>query len=172
MLTSDHGEMFERGTWGHLTKLMYDPVLRIPLLIFDPERRTRLDVYGRTSAIDLLPTLLHSNGYSIPKWLDGDILPPFQNPMNKNIYAFHSRYAEKDQAITEGSATLIQDQYKLIVYFGYKEITREGMLIELYDVENDPDELIDISSINNEIADKMLAEVMSNFTNGYQRLID
>jgi arylsulfatase A-like enzyme len=33
IITSDHGEMFERGEHGHGTPLMYEPVTRMPLLV-------------------------------------------------------------------------------------------------------------------------------------------
>ena len=57
IFTSDHGEMFERGVFGHKTPLLYEPVTRIPLLILEPGTQTRRDVYSPTSAVDLLPTL-------------------------------------------------------------------------------------------------------------------
>ncbi len=39
VLTSDHGEMFERGIDGHDTEVLYEPVIRIPLMIFEPGRK-------------------------------------------------------------------------------------------------------------------------------------
>src|SRR5438093_10478077 len=32
-VTSDHGELFERGVWEHITPLLFEPVIRVPLLI-------------------------------------------------------------------------------------------------------------------------------------------
>ena len=60
VITSDHGEMFERGIEAHSTPVLYEPVIRVPLMIFEPGRNTRTDVYMPTSAIDVLPTLLGS----------------------------------------------------------------------------------------------------------------
>ena len=36
VVTSDHGELFERGIRGHVTPVMYEPVIHIPLLISRP----------------------------------------------------------------------------------------------------------------------------------------
>ena len=36
ILTSDHGEMFERGILGHMTPSLHQPVINIPLVIFPP----------------------------------------------------------------------------------------------------------------------------------------
>jgi membrane-anchored protein YejM (alkaline phosphatase superfamily) len=35
-ITSDHGELFERGGLGHWTKLIYDPVIYVPLIVHKP----------------------------------------------------------------------------------------------------------------------------------------
>src|SRR6266498_5564007 len=40
ILTSDHGEMNERGISGHMTNSLYQPILRVPLMIFEPGRQT------------------------------------------------------------------------------------------------------------------------------------
>jgi membrane-anchored protein YejM (alkaline phosphatase superfamily) len=80
VFTSDHGELFERGILGHTTEVLYQPVVRIPLIVFEPGRKTRTDVYTKTSAVDVLPTLLHVTGGQAPDWTEGVVLPPF-SPM-------------------------------------------------------------------------------------------
>ena len=50
VLTADHGELFERGFVGHSTETFFDPIARIPLVIFEPGQQTRKDVYQSTSA--------------------------------------------------------------------------------------------------------------------------
>src|SRR3989304_4147872 len=79
LLTSDHGELFERAIWQHTTPVLYQPVIRIPLLIFQPGRTTRLDVHTPTSAVDILPTLRHVTGSEPVSWSEGLVLPPFSN---------------------------------------------------------------------------------------------
>ena len=50
ILTSDHGELFERGIAGHSTNSLNDPILNIPLFIWKPGQTQRVDVFERTSA--------------------------------------------------------------------------------------------------------------------------
>ena len=50
VLTSDHGEMFERGISAHSTDALYEPVIRIPLMIFEPGRGSAMDIHTPTSA--------------------------------------------------------------------------------------------------------------------------
>lgn len=42
LVTSDHGELLERGVKGHVTPLLYEPLVRIPLLISTPGRALEL----------------------------------------------------------------------------------------------------------------------------------
>ena len=66
VLTSDHGEMFERGISGHGSRVLYQPVVRIPLMIFEPGQQMGADIYEYTSAVDVLPTLAHLTGQETP----------------------------------------------------------------------------------------------------------
>lgn len=143
VLTSDHGEMFERGLIGHTTKLLFEPVVKVPLLLFDPDNRGRQDITTRTSSLDILPTLLHLNGEPIPDWAEGQVLPPFGEQTagdDRPIYAVQAKDTPKFQPIETGSISLYQGAYKLTNYFGYPELEGEE-LYELYHLEDDPEEL-------------------------------
>ncbi|HEJ83562.1 MAG TPA: hypothetical protein ENO25_03240, partial [Desulfobacteraceae bacterium] len=51
VLTSDHGELFERGVIGHSYITLHEPLLHVPLLIFPPgHQEGRIDIFDRTSA--------------------------------------------------------------------------------------------------------------------------
>jgi arylsulfatase A-like enzyme len=79
VLTSDHGEMFERGISAHNVDALYQPVIRVPLMIFEPGREIGVDIHQHTSVVDVLPTLTHLAGEKIPDWTEGVILPPFSS---------------------------------------------------------------------------------------------
>ena len=91
VLTSDHGEMFERGIQGHVTPVLYEPVIRVPLMIFEPGQKSRRDIHANTSAVDVLPTLLHVTGQEPADWSEGTVLPPFASteidPRARLIYS-------------------------------------------------------------------------------------
>ncbi len=146
ILTSDHGEMFERNIWGHITEVLYQPVIRVPLLIFEPGRKERLDVQTPTSAVDLLPTLLHLSGGQPADWSEGLVLPPFRDPTSPSerpVYALEAKKNDRNRSLTHASLMLVQWPYKLTSYFGYPELdSRER--IELYDLEADPQELVNL----------------------------
>ena len=46
VLTSDHGEMFERGIEKHYHETLHQPVIQVPLMIFTPGQTTRQDIHS------------------------------------------------------------------------------------------------------------------------------
>lgn len=121
-MTTDRGEIFGRGIVGHLTQVLHQPVIHVPLLIFPPGQRERVDVYQLTSAIDLLPTLLHVTDQESATWAEGEVIPPFSNQKptsQREVFALHGD-TDKNGEIIRGTAMLRKDDYKLTRYFGYE----------------------------------------------------
>jgi choline-sulfatase len=144
VLTADHGELFERGVRGHFSPLLYQPVVRVPLMIFEPGRTTGMDIDATTSAIDLLPTLLHVSGESAADWAEGTVLPPFaatEADPNRVIYALHTKENDADKPLTHATAMMVQGQHKLTYYFGYEALGQPQDRMELYDIQDDPEEM-------------------------------
>jgi arylsulfatase A-like enzyme len=167
VLTSDHGELFERGIRGHLTFTLHQPVIRVPLMIFEPGSKTRKDVYAPTSAIDLLPTLMQVTGQGKLDWVEGEILPPFTqgHPARDNrVYALQARRTNTGYPINEGTVMLVKDGYKMMYFFGYEELEDRGEMIELYDLENDPDELNNLSTAQKGIVDELRGEILEKIS--------
>jgi arylsulfatase A-like enzyme len=145
IFTSDHGELFERGFVGHGFQFMYEPVLRIPLIIRAPGQTQRNDIFTPTSNIDLLPTLLSIAGKEIPVDMDGQILPGFGGVIEKSRPII-SLVATENSAFVRLKKAVIsmrKDAYKLIAYLGYNELDQS---FELYDLENDPEELENLTN--------------------------
>jgi len=109
VFTSDHGEMFERGVQGHFTPLLYQPVIRVPLMIFEPGRTTRKDIYSKTSAVDVLPTLAHVTGQKPVSWTEGTVLPPFgpEPASDRNVYVLQAKSTKQYDPITVATILLL-----------------------------------------------------------------
>lgn len=170
VFTSDHGEMFERGIDGHSVDALYEPLLRIPLIIFEPGQLAGREIHTPTSAIDVLPTMLHVTGHEIPDWLEGEILPPYtaveSNP-DRSIYVVRANQTTHNEPIIRTSIALVKGRYKLIYYFGYEERGIDE-IVNLYDVEADPEELVDLSTSNEDIAQTMLTELKAKLAEANQ----
>ena len=151
ILTSDHGEMFERGVQGHMTELLYDPLVRIPLVIFEPGQQTRNDIYSKTSSVDVLPTLLKITGQNIPEWCEGEVLPPYRDSEPdpaRSVFALEAKHNEQDKPITNGTGMIVKEQFKMIHYNGFETFNEGETKYELFDLENDPEEMNNISKSN------------------------
>jgi arylsulfatase A-like enzyme len=146
VFTSDHGQLFERGLHGHATRLLYEPVIRVPLLISRPGQGTREDIRAPTSCVDLLPTLLAAVGQEIPTWCEGKVLPmrsDEQGAGERSVFSVEAKSNPVNRPLTTASFALIRGQYKLIHYSGYEGYETKS---ELYDLANDPEELEDLCS--------------------------
>ena len=140
ILTSDHGEMFERGTHGHSTPLLFEPVIRIPLVISAPSQTERQDVYQLTSNVDILPTIAHLVGLPEPEWSEGIKLPGLggETDREREIWFLEAKKNHTRGALDKASIGLMRENYKLVYYHGYKHYHDK---YEFYDLENDPQEI-------------------------------
>jgi arylsulfatase A-like enzyme len=159
VLTSDHGEMFERGISAHSTEALYEPVIRIPMMIFEPGRENRLDIHTPTSAADVLPTLAHVTGKPIPVWTDGVVMPPFsETGAARDVFVVRAAKNDPSAPLTRASTAIIRDRYKLLYFFGYPEKGIDER-VQLYDLQADAEELTDLSATQRDVADDMLREL-------------
>lgn len=168
ILTSDHGEMFERGILGHDTVTMFQPLVRVPLIIFPPGQQERIDIHVPTSAVDLVPTLLHAANKDIPEWLEGTVLPPFsgQQPetlADRSIYAFYGHNSNQANPIHSYSGMLLKQDMKLVEYRGYGKLEDQGQSLELYDVNFDPEEMNNLAQTEQSTTEHLLAELTDTF---------
>jgi arylsulfatase A-like enzyme len=160
VVTSDHGELFERGVHGHTTPLLFEPVTHIPLLISSPGQNQRIDVHTPTSNIDLLPTILSLTGQAIPDWCEGEILPGSGGKASpgRSIFSVEAKTNSAFKALSKATIALFKDSYKLIHYRGYPG--HDGVS-ELYNLENDPEELDDRYTIEPAVAEELETELMA-----------
>ena len=160
IVTSDHGELFERGVHGHNTPLLYEPITHVPLLISMPGQNQRVDIQSPTSNIDLLPTILSLSGQAIPDWCEGEVLPGLGGEASRqgSIYSVEAKTNYAFKALSTVTIALYKDSYKLIYYRGYPG--HDG-ISELYNIENDPEELEDRYTIETGVAKELETELIA-----------
>ncbi|NIW45510.1 MAG: sulfatase-like hydrolase/transferase [Gammaproteobacteria bacterium] len=164
ILTSDHGEMFERGIPNHATPSFHRPLIHIPLLIFPPGQKERIDIYSNTSTIDLLPTLLHLNHKPFPDWLEGQVIPPFNPNLKEDrpIYSLDGRYNNQFGTYKNGTIMLLKNAYKLTYMFGDKKSYQHlngQPLFELFNLEQDPEEMENLYHPEDKISKELFEEM-------------
>ena len=155
ILTSDHGEMFERGIRGHLTETLYEPLIKVPLLVSTPGQSKRVDIHEPTSTVDILPTVSRIYNQPFPEWSEGSILPGVNresSSIEREVYTIEAKSNPKHGKLEKSTISLIKGGRKLICYSGY-----EGMdeYYEFFDLKNDPEELENNYSTTNEDAQSL-----------------
>ena len=162
ILTADHGELFERGEYGHVTRLLYDAVVHIPLIVIAPGQKSRVDVHHPTSNIDLLPTLLHIAGKTAATDLEGRILPGLGGiEESRSLFSMEAKECSAFGNLKDGATvSLIQGEHKLIYYTGYP---KRPDTFELYNLKDDPDEMKDLFTVDTTTAAKMKEEMLDTF---------
>jgi iduronate 2-sulfatase len=130
LFTSDHG--YHMGEHGHYQKrTLFEYSARIPLIISYPGQKTKGRITeSMVEMIDFYPTLCELAGLSYPDYISGKSMVPVLENNRKNI---------RRDALTQ----TVFDGYSLQT--GKYRYTRWGEggpeMIELYDRENDPEEM-------------------------------
>jgi arylsulfatase A-like enzyme len=142
-ITSDHGEMFERGELGHWTKMIYDPVIHVPLIVHSPGQSGRQDVHTATSNVDLLPTIVQLTEHPIPDWTEGKPLPNLggQAEAGRTVFSMDAKMNSSFAPLRNYSMSLTREGHRLTRY-SYPKDNYEKY--EFYDLEDDPQELKDL----------------------------
>ena len=161
IVTSDHGEMFERGFSGHGGRLMYEPVLRTPLLVHTPAQTARIDISTPTSNVDILPTILSLAGKEIPAALEGQVLPGFggNDEPERSIFSMAAWQNSAFLPLTKAAFAMHKGTYKLIAYLGYGG---DDGIYELYNVQSDPEELHELSKDDPSVFSAMKEEFFAH----------
>jgi arylsulfatase A-like enzyme len=158
ILTADHGESCERGTQGHTTPLLFQPLIHIPLLVSAPGQRERLNVYSPTNSVDILPTLASITNQPIPDWCEGQPLPGIHGLSQaapRSSFTVEAKGSSAFKPMNRFTMAMRQDNYKLIHYKNWTEYD----FYELYDLESDPEELTDLYDKMPGVANRLKEEL-------------
>jgi len=153
LFVSDHGEEFlEHGRWGHGPQL-FDPAVRIPMVLKLPRGRGRARVVETpVELVDVMPTILSLAEIPVPSDVQGRALGAkdadrlLAVDRNRASFAYSdARYlniggvptpASRQASIRVGSYKLIRTRY---------DVPEGGFFrFELYETADDPEEQIDL----------------------------
>jgi arylsulfatase A-like enzyme len=158
-ITSDHGELFERGEIGHWTKTLYDPVIHVPLMVLQPGQTSRKDVYTMTSSVDLLPTIAHLTGNPLPEWSEGNLLPELGGTPDekRSHFSMDAKYGSSFGPLVNYSMSLTREGHRLTYYCYPKD---DYQVFEFYDLQADPGEIKNLYPMRPSLADEMRDELL------------
>ncbi|HXQ32467.1 MAG TPA: sulfatase-like hydrolase/transferase, partial [Anaerolineales bacterium] len=159
IITADHGELFERGIKGHFTKLIYDPLIRVPLIVSRPGQAAREDIHALTSSVDILPTIASWLGHPIPAWTEGELLLELGEVQNehRSIFSVDAKYNSSFTPLRNYSISITREAHRFI-HYNYPKDDYEKF--EFYDLHSDPNELTDLFPSKPTLALEMREELM------------
>lgn len=151
---SDHGDMFgKHGRFmrgGPLRGTFYDDVLRVPLIVrhplLPPARIAQL-----AEVIDIAPTLLDMLGLEAPAEFRGRSLRPAvleSREIRARVFAGSAYTPEKGNRFFrhESIVTAVRERRWKLIHEKLFSTRGTQDAVELFDVDADPDELVDLSS--------------------------
>lgn len=145
VFTSDHGEMLgSHGLWQKMC--LYEESLRVPLSIKMPHKKYSGEkVLQSVSHLDVLPTIMEMANSKIPNNLQGKSLLRYVNTIQKQEPVFAQ--FDGNGSIGTFQRGVINGQYKLMVDKIHNE-----MFFELYDLNQDPQEMENIIFKSDKVA--------------------
>lgn len=162
IFVSDHGEEFlDHGSWLH-GHTLYGEQVEVPLIIRlpDPSAPRNLRVEGLARQIDLAATIADYVGVRAPRNSQGSSLLPlmFDIGVPKTRRTGYA-HVKLDQRFAE---SFFDGKWKLIC------TDESWQTCELYDLENDPEELIDLAPRRNTKVTEMKRK-MKLYLDGIER---
>ncbi|MFO1303746.1 MAG: sulfatase-like hydrolase/transferase [Burkholderiales bacterium] len=151
VLTSDHGEFLGDRGLGE-KELFYDEVVRVPLIVVDPDPRadaTRGNVEARmVEAVDLVPTFVDALGVAGSTYCDGRSLLPLlrggatawrDDVLCELDYGFRRARLALGRGPAECRGFMVRT-------CDWKYVHWEGLRPQLFDLAGDPLELADLGA--------------------------
>lgn len=148
IVSADHGEAFgEHGTFQH-SKTLYEELLRVPLFIRSARAKPRR-IDTRVSLVDIGPTILDIFGIETPRGFMGQSLVPIllggDEPPARPVVA----EGRLRRALYAGNVKIIEDLRRKVV--------------EAYDLDRDPGELVNLFDAEDPRAKDGLAALRAFF---------
>jgi len=157
LFLADHGEMLGSHTlWQKMC--MYEESVRTPLAIKLPQGSPQVATYdGLISHVDVLPTLCDLMDIPMPETVSGCSFA--ETVKTGALFDRERAFIQFDGngALGNFQRCVVKGNYKLIV-----DTFKDEIFFELYDIINDPQELINLAFEQQETVEMLYAELLSH----------
>lgn len=154
MFLSDHGEMNmeHRQVWKNS---LYEPSARVPMMVAGPGIKAGAVVTELTSLLDVFPTLVELAGGTPPGFLRGVSLVPMMAPGRSQAGGDRFVTAQYHSNMGNTGSFMVRWREWKYITFGTNLDAFQSYKPQLFDVEEDPDELNDIATQHQDVLEVM-----------------
>jgi len=153
VFTSDHGEGLGEHHEDTHSILAYNTTLHVPLVMRIPRGPTAWVVDERVGTVDIVPTVLELLGLAVPEGIHGRSLTPLLDFGGGEAKPPRPYYAETL------SPRLLNGWGELRGIFSGRFKYIHGPEPELFDLEEDPGEIVNLASERPEVAETLYGEL-------------
>jgi arylsulfatase A-like enzyme len=167
IMSSDHGESFEKGYYQHNGPFLYETVTHVPLIIKKPGQNEGQIIHDVIEQVDITATILNLAGISAPSWIEGRSFEPLMKGESlppKYVFSMNLiSNSTRDHIIKKGSFAVWKGDYKAIY-----DLDKEKAL--LYNLREDLGEIHDIFEKEPEKGQELLDVIHENLETANKRL--
>ena len=153
IITADHGDSIGKHNEQYHGISVYDEPMRVPLIIIDPRMKEKIEYDNLCRTIDIPSTILDLLNIEIPKEFEGiSLVKNFDKETNLVAYMenYGTIYSGEVRCLRTNDFKFIKKYNDVIIE---KHLAYAGEIplvikndMELYNVREDPGELVDLSS--------------------------
>jgi arylsulfatase A-like enzyme len=165
VITSDHGESFERGFMGHAGDLLHESVVRVPLVIKLPGQLHGRVVTAPVSLADVAPTIADVAGIKPLGAADGRSLKPALTGAElpaQPVFTMAMERQSRFHPLRAGHYAVIDGPHKLVLDLATQKS-------ELYDLAADPAGQQDVSARDPDTVKRLRALLDAELARAEQR---
>ena len=141
IMTADHGELIgDHGIMGHMGRMLYEPLLHIPMVVKYPGATRPRDVADEpVQLVDIVPTVAQVTGAKLSAEVEGT---PLDSPDK------HPIFAEEwiNPYLVKGFGETYNRTIRVVIEGGYKLIATSRGDRMLFDLDRDPGEEHDLAA--------------------------
>lgn len=153
IISSDHGESFERGWLGHSGWPLMQAVTHVPMIIHRPGDKSQVRVQTLAQQLDFGPTVLEMLGLPIPPEMQGESLVPYIREPERLSERYKVSISLRASMGLGGQLAVYWKNYKLMF------LSNDPRVFRLYDLVADPQAIVDLSSKYPELVKEMMSRL-------------
>lgn len=162
----------EHNGWTKMTNYNIDT--RVPLIVRAPGIPKMGKTEGLVELIDVYPTLCDLAGIDMPPYLQGTSFKPLlEHPEREWKSAAFSQFQRRPRESLDGKNymgySMVTDKYHFVEWYGWDGNLKKRLELqarELYDLEQDPEENINIVNRENNVT--LVKKLSNKLNNGWE----